>query len=605
MRLLSLLKKNMNKLILLASLLYLLISPFTYHPDTKLTLYYPSLNDGKVTNIYKFLNENSSDYSKFHYPPVHFWFLKGQYVVSNAIAGEGFNEWLSVGGSRSLDTDNLYRYIFATKLPILALVIFSGLIIYWITKSNMAAAFWLFNPVTIYSAVMMGQNDIFALFPFVLGLVFYFKKPYLAFTLFGFGAAVKTFPLIWVILLGLAHFKSGIVKKLSLIGIPFLMYAASLLPYIREEGFLSDVMYSGLSERMFISNISLGFGDVVMIVPLLLSFLAFLIISGKIKVGNYLDLSMLLLTSNLMVLGFTHFHPQWFLWTIPFVSIIIGLGKGKRYGLVFGLLFAFWSLVVVLFNDKYLIWGIVSPLNKGLLNMPHIHEIFSKVGVDPVLLNNLAHSALAASGLYFLYELLGKKSKAKVVSLVFGKKELSLVLGMTTFFMLAVSLIPSIVNFSNSSAESYYKNATEVVSRGEFKSMSDNLYRIELRARNISLLPGLIKVEVFDESGVVISKNFDEVNIGIEGNLRVDFDGISNSKDKVYFVSVRASDNYEIKSIEDNIFIESFYKKSSLVSGAKSLLGNVISAVCQMPLWFVLIVLNIGAYLFVGKKRIL
>jgi len=180
-----------------------------------------------------------------------------------------------------------------------------------------------------------------------------------------------------------------------------------------------------------------------------------------------------------------------------------------------------------------------------------------------------------------------------------------LVLGMTTFFMLAVSLIPSIVNFSNSSAESYYKNATEVVSRGEFKSMSDNLYRIELRARNISLLPGLIKVEVFDESGVVISKNFDEVNIGIEGNLRVDFDGISNSKDKVYFVSVRASDNYEIKSIEDNIFIESFYKKSSLVSGAKSLLGNVISAVCQMPLWFVLIVLNIGAYLFVGKKRIL
>jgi len=144
----------MKKIILLAIVTYLLIAPFSYHPDTKLTLRYPALENGKVWDIYGYIDNHKLDISDFHYPPAHYWWLKIHYPISRFIGGDGFDNWLgSASAQASLDV-NALKFNAATKLPLLSLGVLCGWLIYKIvckiTKNDkigsLAAMFWYFNP---------------------------------------------------------------------------------------------------------------------------------------------------------------------------------------------------------------------------------------------------------------------------------------------------------------------------------------------------------------------------------------------------------------------------------------------------------------------------
>ena len=188
-----------------------MIAPFTYHPDTKLVLYYPTLNNEKVWDVYTYLNENKDDASKFHYPPMHYWVLKAELPLVKLVGGNKIVDWIRTGGNIAFRDDQIYLYNLATKFPLILLVLLSGFIIFKTLIKNgyeqkiakTAAFIWFFNPITLYSAIIMGQNDILAIFPFLLGLYFYYDLPILAFILFGAGGSIKNYPLIWAIILAL------------------------------------------------------------------------------------------------------------------------------------------------------------------------------------------------------------------------------------------------------------------------------------------------------------------------------------------------------------------------------------------------------------------
>lgn len=406
----------MKKLLLLAASVFFLIAPFTYHPDTKLVLYYPSINQGKVWDIYKYLNTNQDDAPKFHYPPMHYWVLKAEWPLVKLISGSGIEEWLKIGGNIAFNDTNIYLYNFSSKFPLLILVLLSGYLIYKICLKNAydkktalkAAAIWFFNPLTLYSAVIMGQNDILAIFPFILGLYFYSDKPYLAFLLFGLGGSIKNYPLIWAIILGLVYKKGTWFKKIILIAIPFLFYILTMLPFLSQNYFRQDVLYSGLSIRIFESFLDIGFGDKLLIVPVLLVVVA--LIGIKKSLGKNLKGQMiLLLTATLLILALTHFHPQWFIWIMPFASIL--LAKSKNFWW-YGILIPAIMIVVLLFEDKYLYWGLLTPINPGIINLPYIGEFLQAKGVDTALLNNLAHSIIAGVAFYWLW-ILGRMDNDK------------------------------------------------------------------------------------------------------------------------------------------------------------------------------------------------
>lgn len=407
----------MKKIIILAAVLYFLIAPFTYHPDTKLVLYYPTLNSSKVWNIYEYLNTHQDDAPKFHYPPMHYWVLKAELPIVKLIGGNGITEWFKIGGNVAFNDSKIFLYNFACKFPLLILLLLSGYLIYKIVlKNNLdkkiavrAALIWLFNPITMYSVVIMGQNDILAIFPFIVGLYFLKDKAFLAFLLFGIAGSIKSYPLIWAILLGLTYANSGWIKKIFLVAISFFVYIATMLPFLGQSYFRQEVLYSGLSVRIFESALDIGFGDKILVVPVLLVLLA--LIGVKKKYGKTLETQMsILLTGTLLILGLTHFHPQWFIWIMPFAAIVMAKSKNNWW---YWLLVPAVLIIILLFEDKYLYWGLLTPLNSGLIHLPYIGESLKAKGVDTVLLNNLSHSIITGVAFYRLWIVGSSKNNEK------------------------------------------------------------------------------------------------------------------------------------------------------------------------------------------------
>lgn len=397
----------MKKIFLLAAALYLLIAPFTYHPDTKLVLYYPTLNGGKVWDIYSYLNANADDAPKFHYPPMHFWAVKLELPIVVAVGGKEVVNWLKIGGNVAFIDSKVFLYNLATKLPLLILLMLSGWLIAKILLKNgykekiakTAMLWWFFNPITIYSVVMMGQNDMLAIFPFLVGLYFYYDLPIIAFLFFGLGGSIKSYPLIWAVILALIYPRASWWKKALFGAIAIGFYYATMLPFLGFDYFKKDVLFSGLSIRMFESAIDIGFGDKILVVPTLLVITTLLALKrdwGKSLKG----LLYTLFTATFLILSFMHFHPQWFVWIMPFAAMLMGMGMEWWW---MSILTPALMGIILLFDDKFLYWGLLSPINQNLINLPFVSELLKVKGIDVSLINNLCHSIVSGMGLYWLF----------------------------------------------------------------------------------------------------------------------------------------------------------------------------------------------------------
>lgn len=399
----------MKKIILLVATIYFLIAPITYHPDTKLVLYYATLGNEKVWNIYSYLNSHFDSAPKFHYPPMNYFAVKAELPIVKLMGGNGIVRWLATGSNIAFLDSNIFLYNLATKLPILLMILVTGFLIYKIclrtgfseNRSRLAALIWFLNPITLFSGVIMGQNDILAILPFVLGLYWYYDNPILAFILFGLGGSVKSFPLIWAIALAGIYPTRNLLKKVGLMLIPLVFYGLTMLPFLKYDYFVKDVVDSGLAMRMFEMTINLGFGIKLMIVPMLLVVVT--LIGMKNNLGkSYVGICKLLVAINFAVLAFSNFNPQWFIWIMPFFSILL-VSTGKKNWLV--LLLTVLSLmgITLLFDDKFLYWGLVSPISPYLMNLPLISEMLKSRGIDIVVMNNFFHFIVVSLSVYWIF----------------------------------------------------------------------------------------------------------------------------------------------------------------------------------------------------------
>lgn len=397
----------MKKIILLAMTVYAVLAPLTYHPDTKLTLYYATLGKEKVWDIYSYLALNKNDAPGFHYPPMNFWILKIELPLVKLVGGRDVESWLGIGSNIAFLDKNIFLYNLATKLPILLMILVTGLVIYRIclrigcseNRSRMATLIWLLNPITLFSGVIMGQNDILAILPFVVGLYWYYQNPILAFMLFGLGGSIKSFPLIWAVALAGVYPTKNLFKKIGLMLIPFGLYGLTILPFLKYDYFVRDVMNSGLAMRMFEMTVGLGLGIKLMVVPTLLVVITLL--GMKNNMGkNYGGICKLLVAINFAILGFSNFNPQWFIWIMPFLSVLLVM-----YGGWWILLLTTVSLmgVTLLFDDKFLYWGLVSPINPNLINLPYVSELLKSININPLWLNNLFHRTITGISFYWLF----------------------------------------------------------------------------------------------------------------------------------------------------------------------------------------------------------
>jgi len=65
------------------------------------------------------------------------------------------------------------------------------------------------------------------------------------------------------------------------------------------------------------------------------------------------------------------------------------------------LLFLGWLGTVLLFDDKFLSWGILSPIDPGILFLPTLSELLHRF-FEPLLVQSIFHTIMLASGVYLV-----------------------------------------------------------------------------------------------------------------------------------------------------------------------------------------------------------
>jgi hypothetical protein len=106
-------------------------------------------------------------------------------------------------------------------------------------------------------------------------------------------------------------------------------------------------------------------------------------------------------TINFVILGFSNFNPQWFMWFMPLLSIILALYGGWWIMLLTTI--SFFGLTL-LFDDKFLYWGILSPINSGLVNLPYMSDMIMNKGINTLTIVNFFRHILELITFYWLFQ---------------------------------------------------------------------------------------------------------------------------------------------------------------------------------------------------------
>lgn len=142
----------------------------------------------------------------------------------------------------------------------------------------------------------------------------------------GLASAFKTFPLL--ILPFLLFSKGELKNKITLTAVTLVIYGITILPFIQSEAFRSNVLFSGLTQRIFQLQIPLGQFGVAIFPILYLLLLVHRFKFPKISIYSY-GLSVLLL-----IYSVSRFHPQWIVWATPFLSLSLAKKQMRAFFLI-------------------------------------------------------------------------------------------------------------------------------------------------------------------------------------------------------------------------------------------------------------------------------
>ncbi len=277
-------------------------------------------------------------------------------------------------------------------------------------KGFSAFVLWIFNPVNLYVTYMMGQFDVlptfFVVFAFYLIVSFYKTKPhylYLAGFSLGVGASLKIYPLLFIPLL--MFLEKNWFRRLLLFFVSFGVYLLSIFPFLDSPGFRSSALLAGHTLKSFYATIPISGGQSIIIYLSLLFFVYWVFYFRGVTLNNLWSGFFIIL---LLFFVFTHYHPQWFLWIIPFLIFDLIDSDGKNWPLVLLSVFVFFGLV--LFFDRSLSLGLFSPLFPSLFSGQSIWELLG-VNLELNLWRSVLHSLFVSVALFYFYILIPKNWK--------------------------------------------------------------------------------------------------------------------------------------------------------------------------------------------------
>lgn len=399
-------KSNIFKLILLAILLRVLIMPFYFHPDIKTYHFQSSFLKQGVFDIYSYLESNKSDLplkEEFVYFPLTYFSLGSYQILASPFLGDDFNNWIANAGIGASEQVGAFKYLFILKLPYLSLDILIAFLLMGIFKDERdkkkVFTLWLFNPFSLILIYVFSNVDIFALTLTALSLLFAQKnRLVIAAICLGIGAGFKAYPLVFlpILLLYAKGIKERILITIAGLGAFMLIIA----PFISSTAFKQTTLMSGLTTRMFLPVINLGFQETLFIALIPFSLIFF---SAWIKDNlDYEHIVYYYFAVLALLFSFIHYHIQWLLWIIPF-AIIMAVKRPKLIGyLVLMGVIAF--AIPMIYDDKSMSVSLLRPFSLWYEAIPTPYDFVSRV-YNANALQSLLHTLLAGASLAVVWNL--------------------------------------------------------------------------------------------------------------------------------------------------------------------------------------------------------
>jgi len=389
--------KKFLPLMILAVMLRVIVSLFLFHPDIKTINFQTSfLRDG-VWDIYSYLEQNKAILplkEEFVYFPFTYFSLGSYNVFLQTILGNGFVSWLFEAGDGVFNNNNVYLYLMAMKLPLLAFDLFIAFLItrLFSDKKEKENAFllWLFNPFTILLIYAYSNIDLytvaFVLLSFVLLKT---NRLVLGSVVFGFGIAFKLYPLVFLPFFWLLG--KNLKERLVIALIPIFVFLISIIPFF-SKSFIDSALVSGLSTRLFYPNIDIGFGQSIIVSLSIFTFI-FLYFFGKKKLNIISVYTLLMMT----IYSFAHYHISWLLWISPFLIYLVVKSKDFYFPVFVYAIFA--MFIPFLYPDRSMTVSLFRLFTPWFELVSTPFNIVSKF-YDPYMLMSILHSMLLGVSLY-------------------------------------------------------------------------------------------------------------------------------------------------------------------------------------------------------------
>ncbi len=367
--------------------------PCFYHPDIKSQLFHAQFLSHRVFNIYDFVDKNKTNLAYpniFVYLPFTYYFFGSVDFILSPLYPNDLYLWLNDWGINQNSYPNMIFFMFVLKIPYLIFDLLTGLILYKLYQNKKVLYFWFLNPISIYLIYILGNFDIIPTFLTILA--FYLmknQKQFWSYLSIGLAIALKIYPVMFLPFL-FFYYPKKIFKNIKYAVFSMVPLILSVIPFLGQKSFYNSFIGSGLTQKILEYRI-LNFP----VFPIL--FIAILIFYCFSKSKFKFEIAVL--QTFFIFIGLVKFHPQWIMWFFPFIIILFIESKIKNkifFIVFFALIFAY----ILLFNDNYLTWGHLIPIDPNFINQTSPYQLIKlRTSLNPVSIQKFIHNLLLLIGI--------------------------------------------------------------------------------------------------------------------------------------------------------------------------------------------------------------
>jgi hypothetical protein len=387
-------------------------------------------------------------------PPAVFYIMGGFYVLMKPLFPQAFINYMSSNTAFTppgllqvfiLQQPKTMTNLFLCKIPYLVFDILSAFVLLNLfndgKKGYLAYRIWMLNPVILYVSYVIGQYDIIPVF-FILASLYFLKrrKFSLAMLLLGISSVFKVFSLAFFPFYVLFYWKTKkedrktkiidtlFVSTVGLLPVLVLSFTFSFVPQFYESvnfalprspifnGFYGNTFYTrGFAGQPFVAGIFLylfNYGvtfttqaiipDNIFVVPM--AYVLILLVAAYQPEASFKRTCEYCAAFLLAFYAFSLFHPQWFLWVLPFLTVL-AVENRRIFGRLLPVLFILF-FVYILYWDATLSVALLVPVFPQALSWPGPVALMNNAGLPGTQIISLFRTIFSGICLFLIYTII-------------------------------------------------------------------------------------------------------------------------------------------------------------------------------------------------------